>query len=196
MTDDEIKVIDEWLSILNDRSENFILEDAFSAYFNRSPLAGEEQVKAHKIKHLLEVEKLIAEKQTQDGKRQFLKDKAIKIIEAGGWTNFHYKLAKEEESKSNADKMALEKLTIELKTVKRQAKMYWPLTIIAIVSGLCAVGSIIFSVNKEEDKSILHSLKSIETRVDTLELSMRNIELGLQKDNNDSSKHILFYPSK
>ena len=83
-------------------------------------------------------------------------------------------------SQSEIDHLTIEKLRIDLKTAKRNARMYWILTPLTIVAGLSGI------IRTEQNKDLT---KRTESRVNTIDSAVHSLSDKLEQVLSDTSRH-------
>jgi len=86
-------------------------------------------------------------------------------------------------SQKEIDRITIDKLKADLINSRRQAKMFWPLTILTIMIGLFSLYS---SINKPSNSS----LKNLELKVHTTDSVLNSLIDKMEQARIDTSKHV------
>ena len=84
------------------------------------------------------------------------------------------------QSQNEIDQITIEKLKVDLRNSKRQAKMFWPLTILTILLGTI---SIFYSFNSSSNNSYI----KLEQRIQTADSAINSLEKEMKLIRSDTS---------
>ncbi len=181
MTEEEIKLIDKWIKILYSKAGQFTLFDEFYKETQlRYNQGGETPFE------LSQITKLFTQKGLIEAQNNYTATKftqlAYDIYFAGGWNEYQNKISYNQQRQKEIDGLTIDKLKIDLKNAKRQGKFFYPLTFIAFLSAGVTIASLIINTRNN------NSIKNLEIRTDTIDISVSKIKTVLELVRPDTSK--------